>query len=84
MKIFISANIEGVAGVMRPEQYTPGHAEWQRARELMMEQEVNAAIDGAFAAGATEVVVAGSHAQMTNLRAANMERALSMVEGLEQ
>jgi len=93
VKIFISADIEGVAGVMRPEQCAPGHAEWQLARELM-EQEVNAAIDGAFAAGATEVVVADSHAQMTNLRAANMDararlvqgkpRALSMVEGLEQ
>ncbi|CAK6488077.1 D-aminopeptidase [Pantoea sp. Nvir] len=93
MKIFISADIEGVAGVMRPEQCAPGHAEWQLARALM-EQEVNAAIDGAFAAGATEVVVADSHAQMTNLRAEQMDararlvqgkpRALSMVEGLEQ
>lgn len=93
MKIFISADIEGVAGVMRPEQCTPGHADWQLARELM-EQEVNAAIDGAFAAGATDVVVADSHAQMTNLRAAQIDararlvqgkpRALSMIEGLEQ
>ena len=93
MKIFISADIEGIAGVMRPEQCSPGHAEYQLARGLM-EQEVNAAIDGAFAGGATEVVVADSHAQMTNLRAENIDararlvqgkpRGLSMVEGLEQ
>ncbi|GAA0502641.1 M55 family metallopeptidase [Tatumella terrea] len=93
MKIFISADIEGVAGVMRPEQCSPGHAEYQMARGLM-EQEVNAAIDGAFSGGATEVVVADSHAQMTNLRAENMDprarlvqgkpRAFSMIEGLEQ
>ncbi|MCQ8229465.1 M55 family metallopeptidase [Pantoea trifolii] len=93
MKIFISADIEGIAGVMRPEQCSPGHAEYQLARGLM-EQEVNAAIDGAFAGGATEVVVADSHAQMTNLRAENIDprarmvqgkpRGLSMVEGIEQ
>lgn len=93
MKIFISADIEGIAGVMRPEQCSPGHAEYQLARGLM-EQEVNAAIAGAFAGGATEVVVADSHAQMTNLRAENIDararlvqgkpRALSMVEGLQQ
>lgn len=52
MKIFISADIEGIAGVMRPEQCTPGNPEYQLARGLM-EQEVNAAIEGAFAGGAT-------------------------------
>ncbi|MBJ7223381.1 MULTISPECIES: M55 family metallopeptidase [unclassified Brenneria] len=93
MKIFISADIEGIAGVMRPEQCSPGTAEYQLARGLM-EQEVNAAIEGAFAGGATEVVVADSHAAMVNLRAENMDararlvqgkpRGLSMVEGLEQ
>lgn len=93
MKVFISADIEGIAGVMRPEQCSPGHAEHQIARGLM-EQEVNAAIDGAFAGGATEVVVADSHAMMTNLRVENIDprarlvqgkpRGLSMVEGLQQ
>lgn len=93
MKIFISADIEGIAGVMRPEQCSPGTAEYQLARGLM-EQEVNAAIDGAFAGGASEVVVADSHAAMVNLRAENIDprarlvqgkpRGLSMVEGLEQ
>lgn len=52
MKVFISADIEGIAGVMRPEQCNPAHADYAAARELM-EQEVNAAIDGAFAGGAT-------------------------------
>jgi len=93
MKIFISADIEGIAGVMRPEQCSPGHAEYQIARSLM-EQEVNAAIEGAFRGGASQVVVADSHAQMTNLRAAMLDsrarlvqgkpRALSMIEGIEQ
>lgn len=93
MKILISADIEGIAGVMRPEQCSPGHAEYQIARGLM-EQEVNAAIEGAFLGGASEVVVADSHAQMTNLRSENIDtrarlvqgkpRMLSMIDGLEQ
>ncbi|TPG64684.1 M55 family metallopeptidase [Ewingella americana] len=93
MKIFISADIEGVAGVMRPEQCSPGNADYEAARALM-EQEVNAAIDGAFAGGATTVTVADSHATMQNLRAENIDprarlvqgkpRALSMIEGIAQ
>ncbi|MEG3135857.1 M55 family metallopeptidase [Rouxiella sp. T17] len=92
MKIFISADIEGIAGVMRPEQCSPGNAEYESARGLM-EQEVNAAIAGAFDGGASDVVVADSHAMMKNLRAANIDprarlmqgkpRALSMLEGLQ-
>lgn len=92
MKIFISADIEGIAGVMRPEQCSPGHGEYQMARELMV-QEVNAAIAGAFDAGASEVVVADSHAIMTNLPAERLDprarllqgkpRPLSMLEGLD-
>ncbi|WP_432463871.1 M55 family metallopeptidase [Agarivorans sp. QJM3NY_33] len=93
MKIFISADIEGIAGVVSPEQCSPGHREHELARALM-EQEVNAAIAGAFDGGASEVVVADSHASMTNLRAAQIDararlvqskpRPLSMVDGLER
>lgn len=59
-----------------------------------MEQEVNAAIEGAFAGGASEVVVADSHGAMENLRADRIDprarllqgkpRPLSMAEGLQQ
>lgn len=80
MKVFISADIEGIAGVMRPEQCNPGHADYAAARELM-EQEVNAAIDGAFAGGATEVTVADSHAMMQNLRADRIDARARLVQG---
>ena len=66
MKIFISADIEGVAGVVTPQQGSPGNPEYERARRLMTE-EVSAAVAGAFDAGATEVVVNDSHGPMTNL-----------------
>ena len=66
MRIFISADIEGVAGVVVPSQGQPGNTEYERARRLMTE-EVNAAIAGAFDGGATEVLVNDSHGPMTNL-----------------
>ncbi|MBC9176090.1 M55 family metallopeptidase [Pseudoroseomonas ludipueritiae] len=66
MKIYISADIEGVAGVVSPQQGQPGNPEYERARRLMTE-EVSAAIDGAFAGGATEVLVNDSHGPMTNI-----------------
>ncbi len=66
MKVYISADIEGVAGVVSPQQCTPGNAEYERARRLMTE-EVNAAIAGAFEGGATEVLVNDAHGPMTNI-----------------
>ena len=66
MKIFISADIEGVAGVVVPRHGEPGNAEYEQARRLMTE-EVNAAIEGAFAGGAVEVLVNDSHGPMINI-----------------
>ena len=66
MKIFISADIEGVAGVVVPQHGAPGNTEYERARRLMTE-EVSAAVAGAFDAGATEVLVNDSHGPMINL-----------------
>ncbi|MEH6443139.1 MAG: M55 family metallopeptidase [Oceanospirillaceae bacterium] len=93
MKIFISADIEGIAGVVSIEQCRAGNIEYEQARALM-EQEVNAAIKGAYDAGATKVVVADSHGSMTNLRSANIDqraeliqgkpRPFSMIEGIQQ
>lgn len=66
MKIFISADIEGVAGVVSPLQTVLGEPEFEAARRWMT-LEVNAAIEGALEAGATEFVVCDSHAHMQNL-----------------
>lgn len=66
MKVFISADIEGVAGVVSALQTRLGEPDFEQARRLMT-LEVNAAIEGAFEGGATEVVVCDSHANMQNL-----------------
>jgi D-amino peptidase len=56
MKILISVDIEGVAGVFHSQQVRAGNPEYERARRLMTE-EANAAIAGAFDGGAAEVWV---------------------------
>lgn len=92
MKVLVSADIEGVAGVFHGEQTRAGNPEYERARRLMA-LEANAAIDGAFAAGATEVYVNDSHGGFRNMppdvldaRAQVIQgkpRYLSMVAGVE-
>jgi D-amino peptidase len=80
MKIFISADIEGVAGVVTPLQGQPGNAEYERARRLMTE-EVNAAIDGAFAGGAESVLVADAHGPATNVLPDLLDARAELISG---
>lgn len=80
MKIYICADIEGVAGVTSQEQCTPGNGEYERARRLMT-AEVNAAIAGAFEGGATEVIVADSHYRFTNLIAETVDERALLIQG---
>ena len=66
-RLYISADIEGVAGVVTNEQTTIAGFEYQQAREWMT-AEVNAACAAAFAHGIDEIVVSDSHGQGQNLR----------------
>ena len=66
LKIFISADMEGVVGAVTAEQLRPGGFEYERFRGFMT-AEVNAAIDAAREAGATEFVIADSHGNGQNL-----------------
>jgi D-amino peptidase len=52
--------MEGISGIVDWEQVKPGTDEWKRGRKLMAE-DVNAAINGAFEAGADEVTVSDAH-----------------------
>ena len=66
LKIYISADMEGVVGAVTGEQLAPGGFEYERFRQFMT-NEVNAAIDAARAAGATEFLVSDSHGNGQNL-----------------
>jgi D-amino peptidase len=78
MKIYISADMEGVVGVVTQEQLAPSGFEYQRAREFMTE-EVKAAIEAAFEAGATEIVVSDSHGNGQNLLIEKLPRNITLV-----
>ena len=66
LKVFISADMEGVAGVVTSDQLGPPGFEYERFRGFMTD-EVLAAIEGARAAGATEFLVSDSHGNGENL-----------------
>lgn len=60
MRIFIISDMEGVAGISRWEQVRGGEALYEECRRLYTE-EINAAVRGAAAAGAGEIVVMDCH-----------------------
>jgi D-amino peptidase len=84
--------MEGVVGVVTNEQLGPQGFEYQRFREFMT-GEVNAAIEGAMAGGATEIVVSDSHGNGQNLLIEKLPqnvlivrswpRPLEMMEGID-
>ena len=80
MKILISVDIEGVAGVCHPQQTKSGNPEYERARRWMT-AEANAAIDGAFAAGAAEVLVNDSHGDFRNLLPDELDPRTQAIQG---
>jgi D-amino peptidase len=60
VKVFIVSDMEGVAGIVRWQQVTGGHAMYDECRRLYT-GEINAAVRGAKSAGATEIVVMDCH-----------------------
>lgn len=65
-KVYISVDMEGISGVSGADQTTAGGAEYGRSRKLMAE-DTNAAVRGALAAGATDILVNDSHGGQRNL-----------------
>lgn len=92
LKVYISADMEGVGGVVTPYQVDRKQDEWGRFRKFMT-QEVLAAIEGAREAGANQFVVSDSHGSMENLLIEDLPegtrlvrarpRPLGMMEGLD-
>ena len=80
MKVFLSSDMEGTAGVVDWQQCVGDGPEAAAGRKLLL-AEVNAAIEGALAGGATEVVVNDSHSTMRNLPAAELAGQASYISG---
>ncbi|WP_104062355.1 M55 family metallopeptidase [Arthrobacter sp. 4R501] len=80
MKVYISVDMEGVAGIATFDQILRGGYGYGRAQELMTE-EANAAIAGAFEGGATSVLVNDSHGTMDNLLHERLDPRARLVFG---
>lgn len=94
LKVYISADMEGITGVASADQLGPAAFEYQRAREWMT-GDVLAAIQGARDAGATEFVISDSHGNGQSLLidrlptdvpiriVRSFPRPLGMMEGID-
>ncbi len=94
LKVYVSADMEGITGVASADQLSPAGFEYQQAREWMT-NEVLAAIQGAREAGATEFVVSDSHGNGESLLidkfpndvpvriVRSFPRPLGMMEGID-
>jgi D-amino peptidase len=80
MRIYISIDMEGVAGVVHADQTRRGSEDYTTARELMT-LEANAAALGAFDAGAEEVLINDSHGDMRNLVLEKLDRRVQTITG---
>jgi D-amino peptidase len=80
VKVFISFDMEGVAGIVDWSQCRGPGQPYEEGRRLLL-GEVNAAIDGAMAGGATEIVCNDSHGTMNNLDPAELHGQAAYVSG---
>jgi D-amino peptidase len=80
VKVFISADMEGIGGVVSDDQTSSKGGEYEEFRTLMT-REVNAAIAGAYDAGAGEVLVTDSHGDHQNIDVTLLDPRADLVRG---
>lgn len=80
MKVYISVDMEGIAGISHSQPTGRGDPGYAAAVELMV-GEANAAIEGAFDGGATDVVVNDSHGSMFNLSPIDVDPRAVLMQG---
>lgn len=80
MKVFISADIEGVAGIVAWDEATKGKPDYEYFRRQMT-AEVAAVCEGAVAAGAQEIVVKDAHALARNVVPGELPECASVSRG---
>ncbi len=93
MRIFISADMEGISGVVSYSHVEPDSKEYERFRKIMT-KEVNVVVEAAYQFGATEVVVNDSHNNMDNILIEELHpkavlisgspKPLSMMQGIDE
>jgi D-amino peptidase len=80
MNVLISVDMEGISGVVTSDHTSYSHKEYQRFRKLMT-VEANAAIEGALAGGADQIVVNDSHGRMANILIEELSPVAELISG---
>ena len=80
MRVLISVDMEGIAGVVSPSHTGALHKDYDRFRRLMT-LEANAAIRGALAGGADEIIVTDAHGPQTNILVEELDPAARLISG---
>jgi D-amino peptidase len=81
MRVLVSVDMEGIAGVVHGEDIRPGHSEYERNRSLLT-AEANAAVRGVHAYEAdAEVLITDAHAQFRNLLPEQLDRRAELLRG---
>jgi D-amino peptidase len=80
VKVYVSADMEGITGMVDAQDVQPGGRDYEHGR-LMMTEDVNAAVRGAFAAGASDVLVNDAHGPMRNLRHDQLDPRARLIKG---
>jgi D-amino peptidase len=78
--VYVSVDMEGIGGITTVRQASRGTDDYEWARRLMT-QEANAAAEGAFDGGATDVVVSDSHGDMGNLLPHELDGRVELIQG---
>ncbi|MGC4790362.1 M55 family metallopeptidase [Micromonospora sp. DT178] len=80
-RVLVSADMEGISGIVHPTETNPGGYDYERSRRLMT-AEVNAAVLGVLdAEPAADVLVADAHGPFRNLLPEELDRRARLVRG---
>ncbi|MBK5927501.1 hypothetical protein CCR87_09205 [Rhodobaculum claviforme] len=82
MKVYLSVDIEGCAGITHWDEARKPHPDYAEFREIMT-GEALAAIEGARNAGATEIVVKDAHSSARNLILDRLPADIEVIRGWE-
>lgn len=81
MDVYIVVDMEGLSGITDGRMIRTGHPEWASRGRWQATYEVNAAIDGALAAGAKRIWVKDGHDSGENLLREELRKEAELISG---
>ena len=80
MKIYIFCDMEGISGITQGEHVMSGNSLYPLGCKLM-EQDINACVEGCFKAGASEVIVKDGHSSGVNVNPLEIDPRAELIQG---